>query len=149
MSSAVATQTSSHGFFSWLYQAVLHPLLVKTVFRLFYFIKPAVGYFAHPREEKCTKHNPESSPENSEPPSPTRSSFSSDDEHEVYDNPRLHPRNFLHGPLSHNPATRLRQMLARPGIVVSSYHLTDPSCVPNPVTRWPLVFAMASAYAAH
>lgn len=36
----------------------------------------------------------------------------------VYYNPRLDPANYLEGPLSHNPATRLRQMLARPGIVV-------------------------------
>ncbi|KAI0319997.1 oxaloacetate acetylhydrolase [Amylostereum chailletii] len=39
--------------------------------------------------------------------------------HEVYYNPRLDPKNFLEGPLSLNPATRLRQMLARPGIVVA------------------------------
>ena len=38
----------------------------------------------------------------------------------VYYNPRLDPKNYLEGPLSHNPATRLRQMLARPGIVVSA-----------------------------
>lgn len=37
---------------------------------------------------------------------------------DVYDNPRLDPKRFLDGPLSDNPATRLRQMLARPGIVV-------------------------------
>jgi hypothetical protein len=37
----------------------------------------------------------------------------------VYYNPRLDPQNYLDGPLSWNPATRLRQMLARPGIVVS------------------------------
>ncbi len=36
----------------------------------------------------------------------------------AYYNPRLDPKNFLEGPLSWNPATRLRQMLARPGIVV-------------------------------
>jgi hypothetical protein len=39
----------------------------------------------------------------------------------VYYNPRLDPKNFLEGPLSLNPATRLRQMLARPGIVVSPH----------------------------
>ncbi|KDR75646.1 hypothetical protein GALMADRAFT_68445 [Galerina marginata CBS 339.88] len=38
---------------------------------------------------------------------------------DVYYNPRLDPKNFLDGPLSSNPATRLRQMLARPGIVVA------------------------------
>ncbi|KAJ7647748.1 oxaloacetate acetylhydrolase [Roridomyces roridus] len=37
----------------------------------------------------------------------------------VYYNTRLDPRNYLDGPLSTNPATRLRQMLARPGIVVA------------------------------
>ena len=36
----------------------------------------------------------------------------------VYYNARLDPKNYLEGPLSLNPATRLRQMLARPGIVV-------------------------------
>ncbi|KJA28894.1 hypothetical protein HYPSUDRAFT_625239 [Hypholoma sublateritium FD-334 SS-4] len=40
-------------------------------------------------------------------------------EAEVYYNARLDPKNFLDGPLSSNPATRLRQMLARPGIVVA------------------------------
>ena len=39
---------------------------------------------------------------------------------DVYYNPRYDPKNFLEGPLSVNPSTRLRQMLARPGIVVSS-----------------------------
>ncbi|PPQ63025.1 hypothetical protein CVT24_005971 [Panaeolus cyanescens] len=37
----------------------------------------------------------------------------------VYYNARLDPKNYLEGPLSSNPATRLRQMLARPGIVVA------------------------------
>ncbi|KAI0302339.1 Phosphoenolpyruvate/pyruvate domain-containing protein [Multifurca ochricompacta] len=37
----------------------------------------------------------------------------------VYYNPRLDPKHYLEGPLSWNPATRLRQMLARPGIVVA------------------------------
>ena len=44
-----------------------------------------------------------------------------------YYNPRLDPRNFLEGPLSLNPATRLRQMLARPGIVVCTYD-AETSC---------------------
>ncbi|KAJ8076716.1 hypothetical protein AAF712_000343 [Marasmius tenuissimus] len=38
---------------------------------------------------------------------------------DVYYNARLDPKNFLEGPLSTNPSTRLRQMLARPGIVVA------------------------------
>ncbi|KAL0953965.1 hypothetical protein HGRIS_005125 [Hohenbuehelia grisea] len=33
-----------------------------------------------------------------------------------YYNPRLDPKNYLEGPLSPNPATRLRQKLARPGL---------------------------------
>jgi hypothetical protein len=37
----------------------------------------------------------------------------------VYYNPRLDPKNYLDDSLSWNPATRLRQMLARPGIVVA------------------------------
>lgn len=37
----------------------------------------------------------------------------------VYYNPRLDPKNFLEGELSVDPATRLRQMLARPGIVIA------------------------------
>ncbi|KAF9491093.1 Phosphoenolpyruvate/pyruvate domain-containing protein [Pleurotus eryngii] len=41
----------------------------------------------------------------------------------VYYNARLDPKNYLEGPLSENPATRLRQMLARPGIVVSNIDL--------------------------
>ena len=41
---------------------------------------------------------------------------------DVYYNARLDPKNYLEGPLSPFPSTRLRQMLARPGIVVSSDH---------------------------
>lgn len=35
-----------------------------------------------------------------------------------YYNARLDPSNYMDGPLSTNPATRLRQLLARPGIIV-------------------------------
>ncbi|KAJ4469246.1 oxaloacetate acetylhydrolase [Lentinula aciculospora] len=39
---------------------------------------------------------------------------------EPYTNPRLDPENFKDGPLSTiNPATRLRQMLARPGAIIA------------------------------
>ncbi|KIK67558.1 hypothetical protein GYMLUDRAFT_37714 [Collybiopsis luxurians FD-317 M1] len=38
---------------------------------------------------------------------------------ELYNNPRLNPENFKQGPLSPNAATRLRQMLARPGAVIA------------------------------
>ncbi|KAJ7270054.1 Phosphoenolpyruvate/pyruvate domain-containing protein [Mycena haematopus] len=37
----------------------------------------------------------------------------------VYYNARLDPCNYVDGPLSCNPATRLRQMLARPGIITA------------------------------
>ncbi|KZT05334.1 phosphoenolpyruvate pyruvate domain-containing protein [Laetiporus sulphureus 93-53] len=40
-------------------------------------------------------------------------------ENGAYYNARLDPKNYLEGPLSSNPATRLRQMLARPGIVIA------------------------------
>ncbi|KAJ7686568.1 oxaloacetate acetylhydrolase [Mycena rosella] len=36
-----------------------------------------------------------------------------------YHNARLDPSNYMDGPLSLNPATRLRQMLARPGIITA------------------------------
>ncbi|KAE9400633.1 oxaloacetate acetylhydrolase [Gymnopus androsaceus JB14] len=38
---------------------------------------------------------------------------------EPYSNPRLAPENFREGPLSTNSATRLRQMLARPGAIIA------------------------------
>jgi len=49
-------------------------------------------------------------------PSPQETLYPRDTD--VYYNPRLDPQNYLDGPLSWNPSTRLRQMLARPGIVV-------------------------------
>ncbi|KAH9920900.1 oxaloacetate acetylhydrolase [Fomitopsis serialis] len=55
-------------------------------------------------------------PPSSEPASPISGDAP---RHDVYYNPRLDPKNYLEGPLSSNPATRLRQMLARPGIVVA------------------------------
>lgn len=51
-------------------------------------------------------------------PSPSISPSVSTSDPDVYYNARLDPQNYLEGPLSWNPATRLRQMLARPGIVV-------------------------------
>jgi hypothetical protein len=57
-------------------------------------------------------------------PQPEASVNGSVTEQAVYYNPRLDPKNFLEGPLSANPATRLRQMLARPGIVVSMFKLS-------------------------
>jgi len=43
----------------------------------------------------------------------------------VYYNERLDPKNYLEGPLSPIASTRLRQLLARPGIVVSLVFLVD------------------------
>jgi len=51
-------------------------------------------------------------------PMPSIDTFKETQHRSVYYNPRLDPKNYLEGPLSPNPATRLRQMLARPGIVV-------------------------------
>ena len=66
----------------------------------------------------------------------------------AYYNPRLDPKNFLEGPLSLNAATRLRQMLARPGIVVSASDSDRSLLKLNWTIRSPLVFAMVSAHAA-
>lgn len=68
----------------------------------------------------------------------------------VYYNPRLDPENFLDGPLSWDPATRLRQMLARPGIVVRTDASThDCQIISKLGCRLPLVFAMVSVPGVH
>lgn len=56
---------------------------------------------------------------------PTTSGNDSTSNDKPYYNPRLDPKNYMQGPLSDNAATRLRQMLARPGIVVSD----DPAII--------------------
>jgi hypothetical protein len=66
----------------------------------------------------------------------------------VYYNSRLDPKNFLEGELSVDAATRLRQMLARPGIVVSAMSLCALGVLSCP-TRLPLVFVMVSVPVAH
>ncbi|KAJ7668707.1 phosphoenolpyruvate pyruvate domain-containing protein [Mycena polygramma] len=53
------------------------------------------------------------------PIAPTRNSKPEARNSTIYYNARLEPCNYLDGPLSTNPATRLRQMLARPGIIVA------------------------------
>ena len=70
-------------------------------------------------------------------------------ERNVYYNPRLDPKNFLEGPLSLNPSTRLRQMLARPGIVVSITPHLLLSYVLRSLLRSLLEFVTALARAAH
>jgi len=68
----------------------------------------------------------------------------------VYYNPRLDPENFLEGPLSWDPATRLRQMLARPGIVVRTDAFPHGCQIISELgCRLPLVFAMVSAPGVH
>lgn len=62
----------------------------------------------------------------------------------VYYNARLDPKNFLEGPLSPNAATRLRQMLARPGIVVSPSGLDHYLSLTSDSLRLLLVSVMAS-----
>jgi hypothetical protein len=66
----------------------------------------------------------------------------------VYYNSRLDPKNFLEGELSVDAATRLRQMLARPGIVVSPIPLPSITC-PHLYTRLPPAFVMVSVPVAH
>jgi hypothetical protein len=63
----------------------------------------------------------------------------------VYYNPRLDPTNYLDGPLSWNPATRLRQMLARPGIIVSPITRTSFRIHILPIPRLLRVFVTVSA----
>jgi len=81
---------------------------------------PGLDYF---RETQTTQVVAEArEPVESEPSSPTDSmpiDHGLTSAPDVYYNPRLDPKNYLEGPLSWNPATRLRQMLARPGIVVA------------------------------
>ncbi|KAG9217783.1 hypothetical protein CCMSSC00406_0003528 [Pleurotus cornucopiae] len=66
---------------------------------------PALDYFT-----KSSTQTPAPAPAPVASPAPSNG---------VYYNARLDPKNYLEGPLSENPATRLRQMLARPGIVVA------------------------------
>lgn len=68
----------------------------------------------------------------------------------VYYNPRLDPKNFLEGPLSWDAATRLRQMLARPGIVVRTDVFSHANNILSHFRhRLPLEFAMASVPVVH
>lgn len=90
-------------------------------------------------------------------PSPTSSfqSFEMDQDEtprnpNVYYNPRLDPKNYLEGPLSLDAATRLRQMLARPGIVVSTKTLLrDLLAGLTRSLRLRLEFATASVLVVH
>lgn len=68
---------------------------------------------------------------------------------DVYHNPRLDPQNFLEGELSWNPATRLRQMLARPGIVVCRCQQWPRRDDANLCHRLHLVCAMVLVPVAH
>lgn len=67
-----------------------------------------------------TETAPAASSSQPEPPRPVSQESLNDGPSRpgVYYNPRMDPKNYLEGPLSVNAATRLRQMLARPGIVV-------------------------------
>ncbi|KAF4584930.1 hypothetical protein EYR40_001756 [Pleurotus pulmonarius] len=77
-------------------------------------MSPALDYFSK------TSAAAQSTPEPAMEDVPTKSIHT--DASGNYYNPRLDPKNYLEGPLSDNPATRLRQMLARPGIVVRTPH---------------------------
>ncbi|KAJ2918550.1 hypothetical protein MD484_g1834, partial [Candolleomyces efflorescens] len=77
-------------------------------------MSPSIDYFS-----KLSSMSSLTSDDPLRSPSPLSSSGSVSPVDGVYYNPRLDPTNYLEGPLSPNPATRLRQMLARPGIVVA------------------------------
>ena len=65
-----------------------------------------------------------------------------------YYNPRLDLKNYLDGPLSDIPATRLRQMLARPGIIVRPFLTGDCHGLILATHRSPPEFATESVLAA-
>ncbi|TFK23142.1 oxaloacetate acetylhydrolase [Coprinopsis marcescibilis] len=75
-------------------------------------MSPSIDFFARNDTSYPSNDGLRDTPSPTPPASPTTVDS-------VYYNARLDPRNYLEGPLSHNPATRLRQMLARPGIVVA------------------------------
>jgi hypothetical protein len=75
-------------------------------------MSPAPDYFT----KTATNTQAERARRVAEPPRPIQAESSNSKP--VYHNPRLDPKNYLEGRVSTNPATRLRQMLARPGIVV-------------------------------
>ncbi|THH13666.1 hypothetical protein EW146_g6585 [Bondarzewia mesenterica] len=82
-------------------------------------MSPGMDY-APKSSEETTVSSPPAPP--AEPESngvPSVPAALSDPTSKPYYNPRLDPTNYLEGELSWNPATRLRQMLARPGIVVA------------------------------
>jgi hypothetical protein len=80
-------------------------------------MSPALDYFNKSQSAPVT---PEAAPSSApEPASQAQDAPTSVKEEEVYYNARLDPKNYLDGPLSSVASTRLRQMLARPGIVVS------------------------------
>lgn len=81
----------------------------------------------------------------SEPTTPAIESIDAPRTPGAYYNPRLDPKNYLKGPLSLNPATRLRQMLARPGIVVCLSALTHSHRLYDS-RRLPRVSAMVSVH---
>jgi len=66
---------------------------------------PGLDYFSNNNDNAATSAAPPNNGQETSRPG-------------VYYNARLDPKNYLDGPLSENAATRLRQMLARPGIVV-------------------------------
>ena len=77
------------------------------------------GFELFGSSDSAVKHTASVEATVSEPTTPIIDSIVESPRAGIYYNPRLDPKNYLEGPLSLNPATRLRQMLARPGIVVS------------------------------
>ncbi|TFK44930.1 Pyruvate/Phosphoenolpyruvate kinase-like domain-containing protein [Crucibulum laeve] len=102
------------------YSPLIPAKFLKAFSRARQSISPALNYITSPKSKHADKGR--RTVESSETSSSVASSQPSLEVHSkpsVYHNSRLDPKNFLDGPLSSNPATRLRQMLARPGIVIA------------------------------
>jgi len=87
-------------------------LIITYYFPLWQAMSPALNYFSNLKRLNTVHLNAQ---QEDQYPKTCNNIVSKRD---VYYNPRLDPKRYLDGPLSTNPATRLRQMLARPGIVV-------------------------------
>lgn len=105
LSSAWTTWKARPGLFSLLLKWLL---VVKSV---------VFGKKLPPTQDSTPAEDPMESSDVS--PTSTSREGSVEATEKPYYNARLDPKNYLEGPLSTNPATRLRQLLARPGIIVS------------------------------
>ncbi|KAF9486005.1 oxaloacetate acetylhydrolase [Pholiota conissans] len=97
----------------WKERLVLFPKILKWLLSLSFL--SSLGS-SKPRDSVALSKKDVSPPSTDSDHSDETSSSDGDNS---YYNARLDPKNYLDGPLSPNPATRLRQLLARPGIIVA------------------------------